>query len=672
MSHEAELSQVLLETGSPSFVQLLRELVACACASSAATGPTGPPGPPPDVIFTGQGLGNFSSANRVRSADGGIIDFTRGKTLWLILQAGSFPASLAGTIVGSYDTTGDRGWSLEVFPDRTLHFLSDNVEGDTTIELKGVLTLCFVWSLADSHMRCAVNGYWIDCGVMPAPTPPGGTWQSVIGTALGIPGRENFGGRVLAIDLWDFEATQNQAQSYTFTQGNRYSLRSEITSVAAFDFNAPRDFNPAGFSTLGTSPVTFVVTGSPALGNLAEKRIVTEDADYFDGKFSEFHVDGGYAYTVRNPYIRLPLTIDADTVAAEAFATDTWFQQFEALGCYISGSYHSSESLNINTQFPIVTPHPSIPVFSLGPGAGKSVDLWEGSGDSNDFGFQPYFRFGSFIQAVRVPTLAFDGVTVTSGGLRTPPPPPAHRLVIVSDFTFDWLLPGTGTDVPANKSAVALLRQAYPHPVSGVTHHGWASLGMASFATSDTRVALLEELDGTSTNTVWFLLGNVDWRGPLNTGECSVADFQAYYQAVVDAVCAAKPGVHLYLMSPIQEVSPPALDENTPNGFGNTLPQYRAAIAAVAAGVYPGCTVTYVNGAAGAVIGMGNMDASGIYPNQAGLAELASFVGTTLSGAGLLALQDTYVERSASHCSSRRRRLPGAHLSRKASSRLRL
>jgi hypothetical protein len=473
----------------------------------------------------------------------------------------------------------------------------------------------------------------IDKGAVPPAEACDASCTTYVGAGYLGPGRLPAGStRVLAFATWASEATAAQASAFTFPTGNRFVLPEAVRAAAVVDLQPSRDWNGAAstLTTLGSAPVTLGVAGALRLFPVAEARYVADSAYYVDSRQAEPNVDsGGYAWTVRNPYAHLRAQTDAEYVSAEAYATIYWNYPYPELGSYVNGIAGASVPVPLS-RVPIPgTAHPAqIATFYVGAGAAKVVDLWEGSADTNDYFCQQYFRAGTFIQALRLPTLLTDGVTSANSSMLRPPPPPAHRVVLLMDEAEGWY-----TVDPERTSVLARLRQSYPYPTDGIAEYGGASLAMAEFAIrADSVSSIVAQLDGTSTNAVWIGLGMLDYGGP--TGD-SAAHFQNAYQGVVNGICSGKPGTQLYLQSPLQRVAPAT---ESANDYGNTLGDYRTAVQSIATGSCPaGCSCTYVNCGGGACVSNANMDGNtGIYLTNAGVAQLENVIASTLEGAGLL------------------------------------
>jgi len=636
--------------------------------------------------FVGSALGGFSSSNYL-SAAAAFIAFAPGMTLWMTLQLLGQTAASTGTLLVSSDLS-TRGWMIQregadgSLPGSLFFQTFGGSFSGVLIPLPtqaGIVTMAIRWRASDTHMIVTFDGgVATDLGAV----APGGAGTSACKVFIGC-GSTGAGtlpltdARVLALATWATEAPPLQAQYMTFTQGNRFVLQNGVIGAAVVDFLASRDFpapfwasgtvywsNPparvlsggvyyqtpsGGLSTvapavgtgadgvtwavspvvtMGSSPLTLTVTGLPTLTAVAETRYPALSSYYQDGRFAENNTDpSGYAWVARNPYTRFRVQTDATYLSVEAYATIDWPAPHPGVGAYLNGVYLGEYGLpSSGVPIPATTSHSAAhATFAIGAGSGKVVDLWEGDNDTSDYLQQPYFRAGTYIQAVRLPTLLGDGVTPAASAVLSPLSAPAHRVVLLVDAVVGW-----ESATPFAAAPVALLRTAHPYPTDGITQAGGASLAMAEFALrADSVTSVVAELDGTNTNTVWINLGVLDYGGPSGS---SAATYAAGYQAVINGICAGKPGVHIYVQSPTQIISP--LNEATPNVYGNILADYRTAVAALT--VPAGSTIVHINGANGAIVSNANISTDGRSYLQAGIAQWVAYVTTTLTTAGLL------------------------------------
>jgi lysophospholipase L1-like esterase len=137
------------------------------------------------------------------------------------------------------------------------------------------------------------------------------------------------------------------------------------------------------------------------------------------------------------------------------------------------------------------------------------------------------------------------------------------------------------------------------------------------------RTALAGRLASTNARYLWICIGTNDYAADQ---DWNAADFGAAYADLLDKIHAAAPSMKIFCQSMIQREAPAA---ETANSFGNTLGDYRTQISTAVSTRTSFCT--YVEGAAGAIVPLGN-SSDGIHPNSDGHRYYAEFVHQYLYG----------------------------------------
>lgn len=583
--------------------------------------------------FTGSALGGFTSGNKVQSAAGATQAFAPGSTMWIILQGLGVGGGTTEIVLSCTAGSNAKGWMLTRQAGTGALFLlagNGSFVQLFTPPVNGIIVACLVWRASDSHVLYSVGGSaapgggLIDAGACAQSAAVDSSCTSAIGTGNGVFSSSPLtSARVIAYAIQNSEASAATAKGLTFIQTSRYVLPAGATSGAVVDFNAARDFNAAGFSTQGSSPVTFGVTGSPALTAVGEMRIAPPSSLHWDGKQAISHtttVNGApFTYVIRDSYSRLRMMTDGLYIGVEG--ESTMFQDHTdqaSVGLWVNGAYKTFAS------FTQVGPQ----AFDLQPGTGtgKACDVWDGSQILNTI--DGVTIDGSVGTAVRLPTLLTDGTTSANSSV-THPVAPQHRGVVVGDS----IMVGFNASNNFLTSLAALLRADFPTSgTGGVTIHATGSLAVmtlaADAATATASAAIIaQELDGTVSNFVWLALGTNDY-GLLGEDAKNptpaTSPFGLAYARLVDAIHAASPGTTFFCESPIQRIAPAT---EAANSAGSTCGDFRTAIAAVVAARPAFCT--YVEGAAGAIVSNANMASDGIHVLDAGEVQMHDTIKTT-------------------------------------------
>mgnify|MGYP000975430812 CR=1 FL=1 len=570
-------------------------------------------------IFPGKGLGDFTGSNKIDSAANQLMQFGPGKTLWLIFQSTAVNSVTTETILGcnSGSLGTGRGWTItRQATTNTLFLLSSGVSGFVgfyTPPVNGITVLALKWQASDNHVIYSVNGGpATDAGAVATPTALDSACKSYIGTDNGALGSVPLlSGRVAAFAIWSTEATTAQMQSNTCNQGNRLALSAAVRGDASctVDFNAFRDWNgvAATFTTLGSAPVTFNVTGAVTLTDISELRIPTSSSMYFDSKTAIASTDGnGYRYTIRDSYARLRMVTDALYIGCETYSSIyNAFPTSATIGLYKNSAFVAEYAALQNAK-------PQIFDVQPGSGSGKTLDILEGaralSGGSSTV-------TGTVIKALYIP--------INKNTTISTPTPPQKRLVLLGDS----ILTGYWVSVFQQDNQAAKIRADFPTSgTGGVTSATCGTQSIKNIHDNETinafAATIASMLDGTVSNTLWIQLGTNDY----GFVTISTANFQTYYGQLVDAIQALVPNVQIICQSPIQRIAPAS---ESANGLGYTLGDYRTAISNVVA--TRGTFCTYVEGAVGAIVPNANLYSDGLHIKTAGALDFKNFIKTTLS-----------------------------------------
>jgi lysophospholipase L1-like esterase len=223
------------------------------------------------------------------------------------------------------------------------------------------------------------------------------------------------------------------------------------------------------------------------------------------------------------------------------------------VGVLVNGSWFAS--LTVPADSVVRT----MPVALGSLGVQKVVEVWAGNQSTN----AP--NDGTFVAAIR-------------GNVEAIRPLPDLRAVVYGDSISSGYF---GT-VNERNGYVSLMRLDYPGRVSVEASAGRALLldPLTITELADRLTALLFDAPG---RDIWLAIGTNDWG--FNQ---SLAGFQAAYLSLLTQLRTLNPSANIYAQSPIVR-----LNESVPNAGGNTLGNFRTAIATAAAAV---SNVTYVDG----------------------------------------------------------------------------
>lgn len=518
------------------------------------------------ALFSGGKLDNFSPSNQALSAANDLQNFGPGQSLFVIVDITNTgdPGGqelILGCYNGAFGT--GTGWRLFRFiggvgqPYLTSSTSPLFLSG--AVFVQGVNQLCINWA-ADNTVSYSLNGgAYTACGAL-APTAPGVSSKSTIGSLVTTDsGWINFtSGGMVAYAILSREVTEVEAVVFTSaTSGNRFVVPAAFVGDAAgctIDFDARRDWSAGTFSTLGSTPVTFNVTGSAHLTDISEHRFATTDAYYHDGKIKIVGSD----YVQRNSFSRIRLTTDAIRLDLEIFSNlyPTYYNLnggYDAVGVLSDNSYQGKLSATATSTKQLFG-------ITLPAGSGKVVDIVEGP--QTYVGVTPP-PSGTFVQAVRYP--------VASATTPVKPQRPMTRVVILGDS----IATAFQVTEPQTDAIPTLLRST---TTTGITAHCWGNNALAHMcpdtATADAVArTLTAELDATGRDILINQLGTNDYA--LNL---PLTPFLAMYAYLMDAIYALAPSTELIFLTPFKRISPASED---PNSYGS-LQAYRDGIEALA------------------------------------------------------------------------------------------
>lgn len=188
---------------------------------------------------------------------------------------------------------------------------------------------------------------------------------------------------------------------------------------------------------------------------------------------------------------------------------------------------------------------------------------------------------------------------------------PVNRLLLYGDS----ITVGADSTIPTEQGWGILIR-GYAAAAASPYNVAWEAYGYRTlyrdYQSPGNLTAFIAQLVAYNPANIWLAIGTNDY-GIITW---SAANFGAAYAAVLDALHAALPSCHIYTQTPIVRVI------ETANSFGNTLGDYRTAIA-TAQSTRTGFT-TFVDGTT--ILTTADLDAGGVHPTTAGHAKYATFV----------------------------------------------
>ncbi len=585
--------------------------------------PADPPSPvddgdagaaPNHKTFKGGALGDFSSSDYISSPTP--ISFAPGKTLWIVLEWTPNTHSPLGQTLLTSATQPSYGAGLYIQWDALIdgwvwgNAATFNEGGFPAHQNEaGIYSVAVVWHAEDDTWSISENGgnlMALPQRTTPLPCGPSSECTTVFGAGLVGAGTYPLSDmRWIALALTDSEADAVQAQTLTMSSATRnpWKLPHAVTDGSIgeveIDLNFARDWDgqATSFHSKGSAPMALTVVGNPTLYPESATRHATTQADFSDSHYEETLTTtaagwSDFSYVQRSPFARLGMKTDAEWVMAEIAPAIEWGPPMANVAIYRGDSflaqYAPTNAFANSCPYVAAQPcqAPQTAVFSTGPGIDKPIWLWEGSTDTNDYGTQPYWRWGVPIQAVWIPGYTWAGTKIAHSTYPVVQSEPRHRLVILSDYEAL----NSSSDVP-QLTTVPLLRQAYPYPHDGITLAGGVSMPISDVALrGDELASIAAALDGTESNALWIQGGRDDAYAGATV---PAATYQERYTSIVSTVCSAKPGTHVFIMGMTPMVGPDA--ETNANGYGDTYADFRAAAHAVASACAPGCTCTWVD-----------------------------------------------------------------------------
>ena len=309
----------------------------------------------------------------------------------------------------------------------------------------------------------------------------------------------------------------------------------------------------------------------------------------------------GLVYTTRNSNSRLALTTSARAIGVRLAST-------HVTPAYARGGLWSDTFTEIVPASVATTSAISTVEAQLGATeTARAVQVVAGSSIYD--AFSPTARYATSIQGVYVPEQRDDGTTSAASSIASPTRPTTRIAVLGNSISDGFVTPQFAHDSP-----VAQLRAAVAGTV-GVTSLscGFESIhNLTGSALSTTVARVLAEMDGTSANYLWIALGTNDYGASLATAAATAAALGA----LIDAIHAARPDITIYLQTPIQRISP---STEAANGYGETLPQHRAALSGLTTGRG---WLTVIDGSAGKIVSDANIYSDGIHATKDGAAQI--------------------------------------------------
>ena len=271
--------------------------------------------------------------------------------------------------------------------------------------------------------------------------------------------------------------------------------------------------------------------------------------------------------------------------------------------CTIYGSYpqyaHLGVRINGVVQSPLVFPSNGSTAMALivgTVGTQRTVEITAGV-ESDPSGTV----LGNFIDSVNYPNGSYFRVQAPTVGTRA---------LIYGDS----IAAGGNATNPESQSFAMLLRDSYGY---GIMLEAWGYRSFHDDAnTGGLRTDFVARLVGYSPTFIWLAIGTNDY----GLAKWSATDFGTAYAAVLDALHGVDPGIKIICQTPILRST------ETANGFGNTLGDYRTAIA-TACSARPWATL--VDGTQ--ILTTGDLD-DGTHPTTTGHAKYAAFI----AGSGIL------------------------------------
>lgn len=518
-------------------------------------------------IFFGAGLDTFTINDKIESNT--LIDWTVGQSLALIYFAFTNPATPEQVLgCNTPPLASGKGWRIVTQGNGMYigHAGASFIDiTNTGVSItSGLHRYVLVWRASDNHLLVSHNGStFVDRGVLNNGTAPDATSKTNIGSKLGDTTYSPLSsGSVCALAIINSEVSQANAQALTAisTTYSRFSfsgtwLETPVGGNAILDFDAFRDWNgsAATITTLGSSPVTFSVTGTPNRTDYSEIRMPTTSGMYFNSKL--YVPESGY--TLHNAYAQLKFTgVNSRNIGFEWYNNFAQSATYSGINCIKNGSSFATHQYGTTSGVDDF-------VISTSLNSNSSITLTEGN-EILSGGSTIASVTGTFITHLRKPV----------NSVLSSPSAPQKRLVLLGDSIFSGFYP---TNV-FTTSITAKLRSDFPTSgTGGVTCFCWGSNSIYMLTsqgigdTNQTASWLTSCLDGTTNNYLWIQLGTNDYGLPL----MSATNFGTAYSGLLDAIHTFSPNTIIYCQTPFQRISP---STESANAYGNTLNDYRSQI----------------------------------------------------------------------------------------------
>jgi len=573
---------------------------------------------PPDLVAVSTAaasVGKWSSSSVKMTVTGGGPDFVANTTIVVAFEAyqaahtnADLPFTGTQTIVSN--STGGTGWRLDMGASGALSLKMTT--GATfnlpNIVAPGLNVICFTVTGAGA-IRVSQNGtspvQLAAAGFVYVSAAAAG--QYIVGgvnTALVGSGQPAVNCTTLYVAVKGTTAESDANIQFISTQVNqteRYlpsavvsgGLGSLVSLWQATDWDGVSGTTTAGS---GSSPTTWTVLGAPTKNTIeAENIYVPPEAAFADTHLllTRNYLGSANPYKLRNPMARVSFRLTGvPSRIGQMVAYDALDTSVTNIGQQCTGLRVGLDPVSVG-----VWANESHQLRSTDwlPGtfpASTEYEMIDGIGADPDFSGT---RRGVCIQKIRVPssTPIVSWITNTA--------PPVDRLVIYGDS----IVAGLKALAPCTASWAMMVR-AYRGSIlsDGVGGRAWFNVCHNAGAINAAIAEIIQEVDGTGTNQIWFALGTNDYGLSLWTA----AAMQTALGTFIDALHAALPTVTIFLATPIPRVP------ETANAVGSTLPNYRTAIANVQATRAAYCTL--VDGTTLCTTGLLNTD--NVHPTQVG------------------------------------------------------
>lgn len=577
-------------------------------------------------IYSSYGIGDFSGTAKITSSPGQLLNWKPGRTLWLIIQTlGSINPTNSEDLISCADIGGGTGWKVVRAGTNAGRngqiFVLANAPAFTfvqglTLPLNGISIIAIVWKASNNVISMSFNGQALtQYSAVNPPANLSASSTTQIGTNSGSGSDPLTTCRILGFAVTPTEATTTEVALYGSPKGNRFQLATGIKSAAITEFQADRDWNGSSSTiiTLGSSPITLNVSGTPSFKKISEARYpVTKLLTEGKSKITLSDVNS-ISYDLHDCFAHTKYITDARSVGVEETSSMTSLNLgWSVIGLYVNGVFqnesaatHLSSTLNETLE------------IQLPSGTSKLIDLVDGpqSVYSNN-------RVGTMIQAVRIPLLLSDGITSTN---TTSIKPSVSEDVIVG--LGDSINVGFNSSPITQYSTWSQLRKANAATTSVICcSQGSESLNNVA-GTPELMTATINRIilqcTGSKSNTIWLALGTNDYGFNYLTSSAFGILYGQFLDALYTAAVAGSiPGFRVVCQTPIQRISP---SNETDHGAG-TLSAFRTAISNCCASR---SWTILVDGASGAIIPDTSINTDGLHLTNLGAAQFANKIAYT-------------------------------------------